>query len=280
MVEIGKLNRLKILKEVDFGVYLDGDWLGEILLPKKYVPQNCKPDDMIEVFVYFDSEDRPIATTEKPIAMVGEFAFLKVVSVSSFGAFLDWDLPKDLLVPFREQKNKMKEGYSYLVYIYVDDETDRIVASSKLDKFFSKIPASLKPDEMVNLIIQEKTDLGYNAIINNSYQGLLYDSEIFQNLKPGLKIKGYIKKIRDDGKIDLTLNKPGFGKVDELSQIILDKLKENDGLISIGDKSDPQLIYKLFGVSKKTYKKAIGTLFKKRLITIDESGIRLSRNKN
>jgi len=127
MVEIGKLNRLKILKEVDFGVYLDGDWLGEILLPKKYVPQNCKPDDMIEVFVYFDSEDRPIATTEKPIAMVGEFAFLKVVSVSSFGAFLDWDLPKDLLVPFREQKNKMKEGYSYLVYIYVDDETDRIV---------------------------------------------------------------------------------------------------------------------------------------------------------
>ena len=276
MVEIGKLNNLRVVKEVDFGVYLDGDDLGEILLPKKYVPKDCVPDSIIEVFIYLDSEDRIIATTQKPYAMVGEFAELKVVSVSAVGAFLDWGLQKDLLVPFREQKQKMIKGKSYVVHVYFDEKSERIAASTKLNKYLGKTPIDFQLREEVDLLICDETENGYNAIINNTHIGLIYKNDIFQTLETGQKIKGYIKNIREDNKIDLLLQKPGYGKVDDVSQKILELIKQHGGFVSVTDKSSPEIIYEMFGVSKKTYKKAIGALFKKRLITIEDNGIKIN----
>jgi len=275
MLEIGRLNNLRVVKKVDFGVYLDGEEFGEILLPKKYVPKDCLLDSIIEVFIYLDSEDRIIATTQKPYAMVGEFAELKVVSVSAVGAFLDWGLQKDLLVPFREQKQKLIKGKSYVVYVYFDEKSERIAASTKLNKYLGKSPIDFQPREEVDLLIYDETEIGYNAIINNTHMGLIYKNDIFQTLETGQKIKGYIKNIREDDKIDLLLQKPGYGKVDDLSQKILELIKQHDGFVSVTDKSPPEIIYKIFGVSKKTYKKAIGALFKKRLITIEDDGIKL-----
>jgi len=275
MIQIGKMNTLKVVKNVDFGVYLDGGDFGEILLPAKYVPKNTKPGNSLEVFIYFDSEDRIIATTEKPLAVVGEFAFLNVAAVSSVGAFLNWGLVKDLFVPFREQKQKMEKGKSYVVYIYLDKKSNRIAASSRLTKYFSKWPHKFEVDDEVQLMVYEKSDIGYNCVINETYGGLLYKTEVFQTLEPGQKITGYIKKLREDGKIDLSLQKSGYVTVDDFSQKILNILKEQGGTISVGDKSSPETIYELFGVSKKIYKKAIGALYKKRLITIEETGIRL-----
>ena len=276
MVEIGKLNNLRVVKEVDFGVYLDGEELGEILLPKKYVPKNCATDNIIEVFIYLDSEDRVIATTQKPHAKVGEFASLKVVSISTVGAFLDWGLEKDLLVPYREQKQHMTEGNYYVVYVYLDEKSNRIAASSKLNKYLNKIPTDFQIEQEVDLLICDKTENGYNAIIEGIHMGLIYDNDIFMTLETGQKIKGFIKNIRDDEKIDLLLQKPGFEKIDDLSQSILEMLKQHDGFISVTDKSPPETINKMFGVSKKTYKKAIGALFKKRLITIEKNGIKIN----
>lgn len=278
MVEIGQMNTLKVVKEVDFGVYLDGDVYGEILLPQRYVPADCKSGSDIDVFIYFDSQDRIIATTEKPYAMVGEFALLKVVSVSRFGAFLDWGLAKDLLVPFREQKQKMIKGKSYIVYVYLDKISDRVVASSKLNKFFSKYRPDFENGDMVDLMIYELTDLGYNAIINGKHSGLIYKTEVFRSLRVGQKIIGYIQKIREDNKIDLCLQKPGYEKIEDISQKILNELIKQGGTISVGDKSSPETINELFGISKKSYKKAIGALYKKKQITIEENGIRLSKN--
>ncbi len=275
MIQIGKINTLEVIKNVEFGVYLEGDEYGEILLPNKYVPKNTEDGDELDVFIYFDSEDRIIATTEKPYAMVGEFAFLKVVSLSSFGAFLDWGLMKDLLVPFREQKQKMIKGKSYIVYIYLDKKSDRIAASSKIHKYYSKYAHNFQLDDEVELLICEKTDIGYNCIINGTHPGLLYTTEVFQTLKPGQQTKGFIKKLRDDNKIDLCLQKSGYEKIDEISQKVLDTLIKEGGTVSVGDKSSPEIIYEMFGVSKKSYKKAIGALFKNRKITIEEKGIRL-----
>ena len=275
MVEIGKTNKLKINREVDFGVYLDGENYGEILMPKKYLAENYKIDDFVEVFVYLDSEDRIIATTENPYAMVGDFALLKVVAVSSFGAFLDWGLIKDLLVPFNQQKQEMEEGKSYIVYVYFDEKSERIAASSKLDKFLDKQPVNFQEGQEVNLLICNQTDIGYKAIINNTHWGVLYKNEVFQTLKTGQKIKGYIKKIREDNKIDLNLYKQGYEKVDDSLNKIIDILKKHDGFIAVTDKSSPEIIYKMFGISKKTYKKIIGALYKKRLISIEKAGIKL-----
>ncbi len=275
MTEIGKINNLKILREVDFGVYLDGEDYGEILMPKKYLPENYKIDDFIEAFVYLDSEDRIIATTEKPYAKVGEFAFLKVIAVNSFGAFLDWGLLKDLLVPFNQQKIKMEEGQFYIVYIYLDEKSERIVASSKLDKFLDKQPPDFQEGQEVNLMICNKTNIGYKAIVNNTHWGVIYKNEVFQTLTKGQKTKGYIKKIREDNKIDLNLYKQGYEKVDDSLNKILNILKDHDGFISITDKSSPETIYEMFGLSKKTYKKIIGSLYKKRLILIEKNGIKL-----
>lgn len=276
MIQIGKYNTLGVIKKVDFGVYLDGGEKGEILMPVRYVPEGTEIGDEVEVFVYLDSEDRLIATTEKPYAQVGEFAMLRVKSVDRFGAFLDWGLMKDLLVPFREQKINMVEGRSYLVYIYVDEESGRIAASAKLNKFLGKSVPQYQPGEEVDLILESESDLGYNAIINNSHSGILYENEVFEQLEKGQKIKGYIKKIREDHKIDLSLYKSGYEKVDPVAQSILDMLKKEEGILKVTDKSDAEIIYELFGVSKKTFKKAIGALYKQRLIILESDHIKLS----
>ncbi len=275
MAAIGTLNELEVVKTVDFGVYLDGGSHGEILLPKRYLPENCQVGDRIEVFIYLDSEDRLVATTEKPLAMVGEFAMLKVVEITSFGAFLDWGLMKDLLVPFREQQEKMEKGKSYLVYVYLDNESQRIVATSRLDKCLGNIPVDYEAGEEVDLIIAGKTELGYKAIVDNSHWGVIYHNEVFQPLHPGEKLKGFIKQIRPDEKIDLRLDKPGYEKIDSISQGILDQMKAAGGFLPVNDKSDPDLIVKTFRTSKKNFKKAIGSLYKQHLITIEENGIRL-----
>ncbi|PTN09506.1 S1 RNA-binding domain-containing protein [Mangrovibacterium marinum] len=275
MAEIGLINKLEIVKTVDFGVYLDGGPQGEILLPKRYVPEECQPGDELDVFIYLDSEDRLVATTETPKAMVGEFAMLQVVSTTPIGAFMDWGLQKDLLVPFREQQFPMEEGRSYLVFVYLDHETQRIVGSSKLDKFVDNLPVDYEPGEEVDLIIAGKTDLGYKAIIDNSHWGLIFKNEVFQPLKQGDKLKGYIKNIRPDEKIDLALQKPGYEKIDSIAQGVLDKLKAAGSFLPANDKTAPDEISKLFGISKKNFKKAIGSLYKQRLITIEEDGIRL-----
>ncbi len=279
MAEIGKWNKLNVLKELDFGIYLDGGDQGEILMPMRYVPEGCKIGDTIDAFIYLDSEDRIIATTEKPFAQVGDFALLEVVSVSSVGAFLYWGLMKDLFVPFREQKQKMEEGNSYVVYIFLDEQSGRLMGSAKVENFLDKTAPDFTEGQEVDLIIYTQTDIGYKAIINNTHTGVIFDTDVFRTLHRGEHTKGYIKKIREDLKIDLLLDKPGYEKVDEISKKILDKLKEENGFIPLSDKSPAEAIYDIFGISKKNYKKAIGALYKARMITLEENGIRLSSTK-
>jgi len=275
MTEIGKINHLYVVKEVDFGIYLDGGDLGEILMPKRYVPEGTQPEDMIDAFIYLDSEDRLVATTEKPLAMVEEFALLEVVSVTPVGAFLNWGLPKDLFVPFREQRQPMEEGKKYLVYLYVDTNTRRIAASSKIEHYLDNIPVDYDIDEEVDLIIVNETDLGYNAIIDNSHLGVIFKNEVFQPLNPGDKIPGFIKKIRTDGKIDLCLQKSGYEKISSFADKIVSELEKCGGFLPLTDKSTPEDIYKTFKISKKNFKAAIGALYKKRIIALEENGIRL-----
>lgn len=275
MLEIGKINTLKVNRETDNGVYLEAGDHGEILMPKKFVTAEVKEKEEAEVFVYTDSEDRLVATTETPLAMVGEFARLTVKATSSFGAFLDWGLPKDLLVPFREQRSKMQEGNSYWVYIYLDLLSNRIAASAKLHKFLDNTPPEYNEGQEVDLIIMEETDLGYKAIVNQEHSGMLYKNQVFHQLELGSKTKGYVIKVRPDEKIDLLIDKPGYGKVDSISQKILEELKENRGFIAISDKSSPEMIQAMFGISKKSFKKAIGGLYKKKLITFQSDGIKL-----
>jgi len=275
MAEIGKYNVLKVVKDLDFGLYLDGGELGEILIPRRYVPVNCTVDSELEVFIYLDSEDRLIATTEMPDAIVGEFAYLEAVSVGKVGAFMDWGLPKDLLVPFREQKVNIEAGKSYVVYVYLDDESKRIAASSKIEKYLDNLPPEYEEGQEVDLLIYAQSDLGYKAVINNTHSGVIYANEVFKKLKKGDKVKGYIKKVREDEKIDLILEKPGYQKVDGIAQSILDKLKSLGGFMDITDKSSSDEISRRLGISKKVFKKAIGSLYKQRIISIEEDGIRL-----
>jgi len=244
-------------------------------MPIRYVPANCQVGDFVDVFLYLDSEDRPIATTETPYAQVGEFTMLRVKSVNKIGTFLDWGIMKDLLVPFREQKVTMTEGRSYLVYIYLDEESKRIVASAKLGKFLDKSIPDYTVGQEVDLVVESETDLGYKAIINNSHWGILYENEVFEQLAKGLKIKGFIKKIRSDNKIDLSLHPFGYEKVDPLTQMILDELKKEGGFIAVSDKSEAEEVYRVFGISKKSFKQAIGALYKRRIITISPDGIRM-----
>ncbi len=275
MAQIGKINQLEVLKELDFGIYLDGGELGEILMPKRYVPEGTMLGDYIEAFIYLDSEDRLIATTEKPLAQVEEFALLEVVSVAQVGAFLNWGLPKDLLVPFREQRKPMEVGEKYLVYVYLDTDTKRIAASSKIEQYLDNIPVDYDENEEVDLIIINQTDLGYNAIVDNCHVGILYKNEVFQELNAGDRVQGYIKKIRPDGKIDLRLDKVGYEKIGGLADLIISKLNQNNGFLPFTDKSSPEEIYRAFKVSKKNFKAAVGALYKQRLITLEENGIRL-----
>lgn len=273
-VEIGKVNKLKVLREVSIGVYLDGDTIGDVLLPKRYVPEGTKEGDEVEVFIHLDSEDRLIATTERPLAQVGEFAWLKVVSVSKFGAFLDWGLMKDLLVPFREQKEKMEKDRYYAVYVYFDDETGRIVASAKVDRFLDNVSPDYNPGDEVKLFIVGRTELGYKAVINGLHSGLLYYNQVFKPLQLGQQTKGYIARVREDEKIDLLLERPGYEKVDELSQQLLDALQKAGGFLPLTDKSVPADIEHRLGMSKKTFKKAIGALYKQRLVELLPDGIK------
>ncbi len=275
MIEIGKYHKLRIVKIVDFGVYLDGGEETEILLPRKYVSQDCAVDNIIEVFIYHDSEGRLIATTQKPLATRGQFAFLKVKSMSDVGAFLDWGLPRDLFIPFREQKRKMVEGKYYVVYIYLDEQSNRLAASTRIDRYIDKTPANYEEYQAVNLLIYDQTDLGYKAIINNCHTGIIYQNEVFQLLSIGQSVKGFVKKIRDDGKIDLCLAKPGHRKIDNIAQKVLAKLLEINDYVEVSDRSDPELIYQLFGISKKSFKKALGMLYKQKLIDIRNDEIRL-----
>jgi predicted RNA-binding protein (virulence factor B family) len=275
MAEIGKINGLTVVKKLDAGVYLDGGALGEIFMPRSYAPGDCDAGDVLEVFIFPDADGRLIATTGRPHAEVGDFALLKVASLTPVGAFLDWGLKKDLLVPFREQKQKMEEGNSYFVYVYLDEKSNRIVASSRLGRFLDKETIAFREGQPVDLLIFNRTAIGYTAIINNSRRGMLYKNEIFQPLTAGQRITGFIKKVRPDGKIDLCLQKQGRDKIDEVAGKIMATLKKNRGFIPITDKSPPDEIYRLFGASKKTYKKAIGALYKDRLIVIEHTGIRL-----
>jgi predicted RNA-binding protein (virulence factor B family) len=233
------------------------------------------PGDHLNAFIYLDSEDRLVATTEKPLAMVEEFALLQVVSVTQVGAFLNWGLPKDLFVPFREQRQPMEEGKKYLVYVYLDTNSKRIAASSKIESFLDNIPVDYDEGEEVDLIIVNETDLGFNAIIDNSHLGVIYKNEVFQTLNPGDKIQGYIKKIRTDGKIDLRLEKIGYEKISSFVDRIIAELQKNKGFLPLTDKSSPEDIYKTFKISKKNFKAAIGALYKKRFISLEENGIRL-----
>ena len=275
-LKIGKTNNLKVLKELDFGIYLDGLNEGEILMPRQYVPANTAPGDYLDCFIYFDSEDRIIATTLVPFAQVGEFAFLEVVSVNPTGAFLNWGLPKDILVPFREQKVDMGEKRKYVVYIYYDEQSKRIAATAKVEKYLNLEPAEYTEGEAVTLLIYQKTDIGYKAIINQKHIGVVHTSDIFMNVDIGMEMVGYIKQVKEDGKIDLLLQKPGYQAIDELAQKLLDVLKTKAGFLPLTDKSPSEIIYHQLGMSKKTFKKAVGSLYKSRIINIESEGIRLN----
>ena len=275
MISIGKTYQLDVVKAVEFGFYLDAENLGEVLLPLKYAPSDLVEGDSIEVFLYLDSEDRPVATTQKPKAQVGEFAYLKVVANTEVGSFLDLGLEKDVLVPFAEQHRPMEVGHSYLVYLYLGEFDNRIIASSKIDKFLDdEKPHDFKPQQAVDLIIANSTDLGYKAIINHSHWGVLYENEVHQRLSFGQYKKGFIKYIRPDGKIDLSLQ-GGQETRDKYAKIILNYLNKQEGFAPVHDKSDPQLISDLFGMSKGAFKKAIGGLYKQRIISIEKDGIHL-----
>ena len=275
MVEIGKYNTLKIVKDLDFGVYLDGGDDLEILLPARYVPRNVKPGDEVEVFIYHDNEGRIIATTAKPLAIVGEFQWMECKSVNDMGAFLEWGLMKDLLVPFREQKMPMREGKWYLVYVHLDHVTKRIVASARVDKFLDNVPPVYEFNQEVDLLVADETEIGYKVIINNLHWGLVYHNEIYRRLERGEHLKGYIKEVREDEKIDVSLTRLGYEKVEGIAGIILDALKVQKGFLPVHDKSPAEEIYSLFGCSKKSFKQAIGALYKKKLISIEPAGLRL-----
>lgn len=274
LVKLGRVNTLTVVKEVEFGYYLDGQDLGEILLPNSAVESLLAVDDEVDAFIYKDSEDRLIATLKTPRAQVGEIASLKVSAVTSIGAFLDWGLEKELLVPFAEQTERMEEGKSYLVLLYVD-VSNRIVASTKLDKRLHREPVSYKPHQQVDIVIVDHTDIGYKAAINGAHWGVLYRNEVFKELRVGYKTKAYINRVREDDKIDLLLEKPGYSHNDELANKIIKFLKQNDGFSHVSDKSSPEIISRLFGVSKKKFKQSIGNLLKAGAISVEKDGIRL-----
>lgn len=275
MIEIGQYNTLTIHKFEPQGAYLT-DEQESVLLPKRYVNEEWKIGDSIEVYIYKDSEDRMVATTERPLITLGQFAKLTVASATPHGAFMDWGLPKDLLVPHSEQRVAMEEGQDYLVYLYFDYETERLVGTTKLDEFIEDEEIDLEEKQEVQIAVWNRTDLGFKAIINQKYLGMLYHNEIFQPIAEGDMLSAYVQKLREDGKIDLRLQRSGYVMIDNHAQAILDKLKENDGYLPYHDKSDAEEITETFHMSKKNFKKGIGSLFKQKLISIEEKGIRMN----
>jgi predicted RNA-binding protein (virulence factor B family) len=278
MFEIGKFNRLKALRLTPPGMFLGKDGEEEVvLLPHRYIPPTLVVGDEVDVFIYLDSEDRLIATTQKPKIQLNQFACLEVKDVNKVGAFLDWGLDKDLMVPFSEQKRNMKKGESYLVYLFLDEESNRLVATSKIEPFLEKETIELSEGEEVDLLIGESSDIGVNVIINNRYKGLIYHNEIFHNIYSGDRTKGYIKAVREDRKIDVSLQQQGFKNIDRTAEILLQKLKANEGYLDLHDDSDPGEIMVRLQMSKKSFKKAVGLLYKKRLIVLEPQGIRLAK---
>ncbi|MCP3929819.1 MAG: GntR family transcriptional regulator [Bacteroidetes bacterium] len=281
MITIGKFNNLEVLREVDFGVYLDGGPYGDILLPQRYVPVGLEIGQDIEVFVYNDSEDRLIATTLQPLAEVERFAYLKVNDLSTFGAFLDWGLPKDLLVPFREQASPMRQGESYLVYVYLDETTKRIVATNRLNRLLKVKSEGFEVGQEVEIIVAQRTDLGYKVIVNETYWGLIFTNKVFRKIHIGDRLPAYVEQIRLDGKLDIVLQKIGYRQaIPEASQQLLAELKENEGFLPLTDKTAPEKIYATLKMSKKSFKKALGSLYKQKLIQLQEGGIRLVEGAN
>lgn len=274
MIKTGDYNDLQVIEQVDFGVYL-GTPEEKVLLPKKHVPEGTQVGDTLRVFVYRDSSDRIIATTLTPKARVGEFAYLEVKEVNSQGAFLDWGLEKDLFVPFREQKIPMVEGNSYVVWLYVDDKTGRITATTRIGSYFNLKPIDVKPGDEVDLLVYKMLDIGAGVIVNNSFQGMVYKSDIYRDLFVGDRLKGYVLKVRDDDKLDITIRKPGFSKVLDSKEQIVEKLKESDGFLFLHDKSSADEIYHVLHMSKRSFKEAIGMLYKEKVIDIMDTGIRL-----
>lgn len=265
---------------VDFGMYLEGDEEGKILLPERYVPEDLEVGDEIEVFVYLDNEERLVATTLEPKAMVGDFAYLEVAWVNEYGAFLNWGLMKDLFCPFREQKKRMVLGNSYIVHVHLDEESYRIMASAKVEHYLETLPSPspYNVGDKVNALIWQKTELGFKAIIDNRYQALIYDSQVFRNLHTGDKVEAYISNIRPDGKIDISLQQSGRQHTEDFAEYLLRYLQYRGGRCRLGDKSSAEEIKEQFQVSKKTYKRAIGDLYKRRLIIITDEGIELTSN--
>lgn len=271
-MNIGKFNELTINRSVDFGYYLVDQEGNEVLLPKRYITPEMKKGDTVSVFVYNDSENRPVATTEVPKAVVGDFTIMKVKAVNAVGAFLDWGLTaKDLLVPFREQRVRMQAGRSYIVHVYLDHESQRIVASAKLDKFLDNRPPRYYHRQKVDVLIVQRTELGYKVIVNNMHWGMVYQNETYAAVNVGERHTAFIKQIRDDGKIDLTLSKIEKLRVDDLSQAIIESMKNNNGVLELNDKSSPDDIARAYNCSKKDFKKAIGQLYKLKVIMLDES---------
>jgi len=275
MAEVGKFNKLQVVKEVDFGVYLDGGELDTIFLPQRYVPEVCEIGDWVEVFLYFDSEDLLIATTETPKVEVGRCEMLKVIDINNAGAFMDWGLPKDLLVPYSEQHKPMEVGYSYVVYVFHDQDSDRIAASTRLQDHLAEESVWIKPRQSVDLLIAGRTDLGYKAVINDQYLGLIFRDDAFRPLKIGERLPGFVKNIRADGKIDLLISQGTLQGDHDLGEQIIEKLRASGGISTLTDKSDPDEIYRQFKVSKKKYKQALGTLYKSRRITLAPNQIKL-----
>ncbi len=281
MIQLGKKNILKVLRDTSVGMFLGDqeDNTNDVLLPNKYVPRNLAIGEDIEVFVYKDSEDRIVATTLTPLIQLGEFACLQVVAVSDSGAFLNWGLEKDLLVPHRQQNEKLQEGDWAIVYLYLDPSTDRLAASCKLGRYFEAENIALTEGQEVNLLAYKSTDLGLNVVINNQYSGLIYHNEIFKRVAWGDTFKGYIKQIRPEGGgIDVSLRPLGYQHVEPTAQTILEKLKANDGFLGLSDKSDAYDIMEMLEMSKKTFKKAVGLLYKQHLISLHDDGIRLINN--
>lgn len=275
-IKLGDYNHLKVVKRVDFGVYLDGGGKeGEILLPTRYVPEGCKVGDELDVFIYLDQDERPVATTQTPLAKVGDFACLEVSWVNEYGAFLNWGLMKDLFCPFREQKMRMVKGSKYVVYVTVDEESYRLMASAKVEHYLNKERPFYKHGDEVDLLVWQKTELGFKVIVDNKFSGLVYENQVYRHLTTGDKLKGYIDHVRKDGKIDITIQPTGRRQTEEFSESLLRYLQENNGHCDLGDKSPAELISDRFKVSKKTYKKAIGDLYKRQLITISDNGIDL-----
>ncbi len=272
---LGKMNRMTVSRKVDFGLYLDGGPTGDILLPTRYVPKGTKVGDELEVFIYLDQDERPIATTQKPRAMVGDFAFLNVAWTNEHGAFLDWGLMKDVFCPFREQKKRMEKDKSYIVHIHVDEDSYRIMASAKIEKFLSKDFPEYKQNDEVKILVWQKTDLGFKVIVDNKFQGLIYDNQIFRELHTGDRLKGFVATVRPDGKLDIMLQKQGREQTLDFSERLHEYLFYHDGYCPFTDKSPAEDIYNEFHVSKKVFKRAVGDLYKQHIISLAPDGIEL-----